>query len=161
MRPSTWKRARPRDLRHAFALCVEYARVSHRRKVPEIAHLMGETESNLYKWMSTGRMPASLIAPFEQACSCDFVSRFLASSGNRMVIDIPRGRKCDAGEIAGLNILFGNCVTALSKFFNGVGSREETSDAIDAASRALAWHQENVDKHLSPELALNDTEVEE
>lgn len=161
MRPANWKRARPRDLRHAFELCIEHAREVHRRKVPEIAELMGETTSNLYKWMATSRMPSILIPAFEHACGCDFVTRYLASSNHRLVIDIPTGSKCDATEIADLNALFAECVGNLAKFFDGKASLEETSDSIDRSMRALGWHQENVSKHLVPELALFNMEDEE
>ncbi len=161
MRPVNWKRARPRDLHHAFELSIEYARVVNRRKVPELAELMGETSSTLYKWTSNCRMPAVLIPVFENACGCDFVSRYLASTRHRLVIDIPRGRKCDASEISSLNIIFANCVSLLAKFFNGKASIEDTSDALDQGMRALAWHQQNVDKHLDPELALFDKDVDQ
>lgn len=160
MRPANWKRARPRDLRHAFRLCVEYAREVKRLKVDTIAELMGESVDNLYKWMHSGRMPAILIPAFEHACGTDFATRYLASSNHRLVIDIPHGRKCDATEVAELNALFADCVVNLSKYFNGKAHLEDTIDSIDAALRALAWHQENVGKHFEPELALFDKDVD-
>lgn len=162
MTAAKWKKARPRDLVHAFELSTEYALAANRRKVPEIAEKMGETTSNLYKWMSTGRMPAILIPAFEHACGCDFVSRYLASSNHRLVIDIPRGRKADASDINDLQESFTDCVGVLVRFFKKKAGAEETVDSIVAAMRKLAWHQENVNKQLSPELALfADTEVEE
>lgn len=161
MRPANWKRVRPRSLAHAFELCTEYALVKHRRKVPEIAEKMGETASNLYKWMSGCRMPAVLIPAFEHACGIDFVSTYLASTNHRLVIDIPSGRKATAAEIAKLQTSFGVCVALLCQFFAGKTSAEQTRDAIDDSMRQLAWHQVNVDKQLNPELALFDTDVEQ
>lgn len=161
MRPANWTRARPHSLPQAFQLCVEYAREVNRKKMPELAELIGKNQASLYKWIADGNMPANLILPFENACGCDYVTRYLGSTRNRMVIDIPRGRKCDATEVAELNVLFADCVAKLAKFFKGQARIEETSDAIDASMRALAWHQQNVDLHMDPTGALFDTEVEQ
>lgn len=160
MRPVIWKRAQPRSLQQAMRMCIEHARVAKRRKMPELAELIGKSEASLYKWTAEATLPSNLIRPFEHACGCDYITRYLGSSDGRMVIDIPRGRKCDAGEVAELNGLFARCVSALSAFFDGKESIENTSDAIDDSMRALAWHQQNVSKHLEPELALFDKEVD-
>lgn len=154
MTRNDWKKVRPRSLTHAFEVSVAHALAVHRRTVPAIAELMGETTSNLYKWMATGRMPAILIPAFEHACGCDFVTRYLASSNGRLVIDIPRGKKADAGSLARLQTSFGECIALLSRFYDQKAGGEETRAGLDDTMRQLAYHDRNVAKHVAPELHL-------
>jgi hypothetical protein len=161
MTPAALKKAMPRSLEHAYELSIAYALVVHHRKVPEIASMMGVKTARLYKWLSKLSMPAIAILAFEHACGgCHFVTNYLASSDNRLVIEIPRGRKASASEIAGLQTSFGKCITLLSEFFDGKGAAEETSEGIRTTMRQLAWHQVNVDKQIEPELALFASEDE-
>lgn len=161
MKSANWKKVRPTSVCNAMRLCKDYALAVHRRKVDTIAELMGETADNLYKWMANGRMPAILIPAFEHACGVDYLSRYLASTNHRIVIDIPRGRAPTETEVSDLQEASAECVRHLVRFYKGKALAEEVLDAIAHALRHLAWHQANVQKQTSPELPLFDTDVEQ
>ena len=95
-----WKRIRPHSLRYALELCKEHARERRNLSVERIAELMGLADHwTLYKWFQSGRIPANLIRPFEQACGIDFVTQWLAGSSGKLLIDMPSGKAVDATEV--------------------------------------------------------------
>lgn len=148
-----WKTAQPRDLRDAMDLCVEFARVKHNRSVDTVAELMGEVNKwTLYKWMQEASLPLRLVKPFEHACGVDYVSRWLALSGNKLVIDIPLGRKCGPVEIQDLQAASHEAIGVLMKFYSEQGNVEETVAALQTALERMAWHRGNVEKYRQPEL---------
>src|SRR5690625_2649327 len=155
MSPKRWKRARARSLRHGIELCVEYARDQRNYSVDRIAELMGlASKWTLYKYMESGRMPATLIPPFEHACGAHFVTDYLGNSAGRITSQAPRGRKCQTHEVADLQLSFGRAVNELAKFYDGHSNENETLDALAQALRECAWHEQNVTKTAAPELAL-------
>lgn len=150
-----WKRVRARSLREAMELCIEFALDVHRRKVPEIAELMGvPSHFTLYKWLESARLPAVMIRPFEYACGCTFVTDFLGSSAHKLVIDIPKGKPSGALEITDLQGRLSDAVGSLIRFYQGGADAEQTEAALTGVMTDLAFHRENVKRAAQPELGL-------
>lgn len=150
-----WKH-QPRNLPHAFDLCVQFAKKQHNRSVEQIAELMGLPQPwRLYKWMEDGSMPSRYIRPFEHACGCDFVTRWLAHSGHRLLINIPRGRNVHASDINAMQQMSNDAIGALIAFANGTASAEEVIATTTRSMEGFAWHRANAEKHAQPELELD------
>ncbi|WP_133717100.1 hypothetical protein [Methylocaldum gracile] len=147
-----WKRIQPTSLLHALRLCKDHAREKHNRSVERIADLMGVTHDALYKWLATGKMPASLIPAYEMACGIDYVSRWLAISAGKLVIDIPTGKTAKPGDIHELQDILNSAMGNLIRFYSGRAQADETLAAIQSAMEGLALHRGNVAKHAHPEL---------
>ena len=157
-----WKRIQPRSLRHAMELCIQFAKEKHNLSVERIAERMGLANHwNLYKWMENGRMPAVSIPAFELACGIDFVTRHLAASAHKLLIDMPTGKKADATDINELQGGMTDAIGLLIKFYQGGAEAGETIAAISSSLSEMAWHRENVRKHSEPELSLFDDGVAE
>ena len=134
-------------------LSLEFARERHNRSVERVADSMGAASHwVVYKWMESARLPAVLIRPFETACGIDFVTRYLAISGHRLVIDIPTGRNATGQETQELQEVLTAAVGLLLKFYGKRADREETAAALMEAIEALAWHHGNVQRNDEPEL---------
>lgn len=150
-----WKNARPTSLRHALELCKDYAIEAHNKSVQRIADEMGLPDHwALYKWLQTGRMPANLIRPYERACQCDYVTRWIAASAGRMTIEMPTGRNCTAQDTQVLQELLTAATGKLLAFYAKNSEAEETLAAIQAAMEGLAWHRGNVSQTDHPQLEL-------
>ncbi len=157
-RNRNWKRAHPSNLRDAFRLCKEYGQEKRNLSVARIAELMGETEDSLYKWLSTGRMPTTLIPNYEHVCGIHFVTEYLAAGARRLVVEIPAGRKADEASISELQITFGVTTQLLVQFYSGDADQAETEAALIEMIRGLAWHQENIARYTQPELGLDEVQ---
>ncbi len=154
-----WKRLRPTNFSHAMELCLEHAKAVHNRSVDRIADLMGLANKwIIYKWIESGRIPGILIRPFEHACGIDYVTRYLAHSDHKLIIDIPTGRNIDHTGIHTLQSKLHDAVGALITFYRDQSNAEETLAAITGVMEDLAWHRGNVEKFSQPELDLEDTE---
>lgn len=148
-----WKRIQPTSLRHALELCKDFAKERHNLSVERIAESMGLTDHwTVYKWIQSGRIPANMIRPYETACGIDYVTRWLAASSGRLLIDIPTGRKADAADMQALQELLNTAVGQLLQFYGGKAEAGDTLAAIQQAMEGLAWHRGNVQKHAQPEL---------
>jgi hypothetical protein len=150
-----WKRVAATSLPHAMELCIEFAREKHNRSVERIADLMGcANKFTLYKWIESGKIPAVSIRPFEHACGCDFVTRYLAHSASKLLLDIPVGR---CAGVEDLQRLTGSCnaaVGVLIQFYAGRIDAESAITAVTIAMEDLAWHRINASKVHAPELPL-------
>ncbi len=152
-----WKHLQPTSLRHALELCKDFAREQQNLSVERIAAEMGLADHwALYKWFQTGRMPATLIRPFERACGCDYVTRWIAASSGRLTIEMPSGRKCSAEDTQALQELLTAAAGKLLAFYSKNAEVEPTLAAIKAAMEALAWHNGNVAQTQNPQLELGD-----
>ena len=150
-----WKQIRPTSLRQALELCKDHGRERKNLSVERIAVEMGITDHwTLYKWFQTGRIPANLIRPFEVATGIDYVTRWLAASAGKLVIDIPTGRDIKPNDMQALQELINTAVGTLLQFYDGRAKAPDTLAAIQTAMEAMAWHHGNVGKHLQPELEL-------
>lgn len=149
-----WKAQHPTRLEDAFHLCKEYARERQRLSVERLADLMAVKPSLLYKWMEEGSMPTNRIAQFEHFCGANFVSRFLAGSGNKVVVDIPAGHPADAESLNGLQSCVTDAIGKLIRLWKGEADIEETVAALTVSLQAIAWHRENAQRSEQPELGL-------
>ncbi|MFJ4141443.1 hypothetical protein [Pseudomonas sp. NPDC089734] len=152
-----WKGIQPTSLRHALELCKDFAKDIHNQSVERIAVEMGLSDHwTLYKWLQTGRMPANLIRPYERACGCDYVTRWIAASAGRLTIEMPSGRKCSAEDMQALQELLTTASGKLLAFYSKNSEADETLAAIQAAMEALAWHNGNVVQTQNPQLEFGD-----
>ena len=156
-----WKKVRANSLRHAMELCLEFAREKQNLSVDRVADLMGlPSKWTLYKWLENGRIPAVLIRPFEHACGADYMTLYIAASSNRLVVDIPSGRKATNAEVNELQGSFSDAMGLLIRFYQGHSAAEDTITALNHVMGGIAWHSENVSKSQTPELAMFDGEDE-
>lgn len=152
-----WKRTQPTSLRQALELCKDHARERLNLSVEHIAERMGLTDHwTLYKWFQTGRIPANMIRPFEIACGIDFVTRWLAASAGRLLIEVPTGRAATPTDIQALQELLNTAVGQLLQFHSGKAEASAALAAIQQGMEGLAWHKGNVEKHLQPEFEFNE-----
>lgn len=148
-----WKRVQPSSLSHAMELCIAHAREVHNRSVDQIADLMGLANKwSIYKWVENGNLPARLIRPFEHACGCDFVTRYMAHSAHKLLINIPTGRAPKSTDLSRTYESFSAAMSLLTSFYDGKSDAQETLGALTTMMEDVAWHHGNVDKHLQPEL---------
>jgi len=156
-----WKKVRANNLRHSMELCLEFAREKQNLSVDRVADLMGlPSKWTLYKWLENGRIPAVLIRPFEHACGADYMTLYIAASSNRLVVDIPSGRKATNAEVNELQGSFSDAMGLLIRFYQGQSAAEDTITALNHVMGGIAWHSENVSKSQTPELAMFDGEDE-
>lgn len=137
---------------------MEYAREKHNRSIDRIADLMGLANKwVLYKWLESGRMPAILIRPFEAACGIDLVTRYIGHSANKMLIEIPTGKKVTATDLNELQASFAGAVSLLVEFYERKNGSDEALSALTGLLEDVAWHRKNVQEHLQPGLELEVT----
>ncbi|HYW03589.1 MAG TPA: hypothetical protein VFA86_06555 [Gammaproteobacteria bacterium] len=161
MTRTRWNAQRPTSLRHALELCLNYARAIHNRSVENVADLMGlPSHWTIYKWVQSGRIPAILIRPFEHACGCDFITRYIATSDHKLLIDIPSGRTASDQDLMQLQADFSESVGLLIRFYQDGASATETLASLNSLLENLAFHRANVHKASQPELGLFDGEDE-
>ncbi|SIQ30377.1 hypothetical protein [Marinobacterium stanieri] len=148
-----WKHYQPSNIRRALEGCKEFARERHNLSVERIATEMGlEDHWVLYKWIQTGRIPATQIIPFERACGINLVTRWVAAHTGKLLVDIPSGRQAEAEDIQELQEQLNAVTGLLIKFHAGKTGAEDTLAGIQNAMEALAWHRGNVQQHAQPQL---------
>jgi hypothetical protein len=141
-------------MQHAIRLCLDYALHKHNRSVARVAELIGTTEWSVYKWMSEGSIPSVRIRPFEFACDATFITHYIATSAQKLVIDIPAGRAGSQDELLDLQNQLNDAVSLLTRFYRGEAEAADVLQGVTLAMQQLAGHRENVRKHDAPELAL-------
>ncbi len=152
-----WKRVQPASVRDALELCKEHARERHNLSVQRIADRLALPDHfTLYKWIQTGRMPTIVIPAYENACGINLVSRWVAASAGKLLIDLPTGRRATAEDVQQLQEVLLETTAALMAFYNGKQDADDTLAAIRNAMEALAWHRGNVTQHAQPQLELGD-----
>ena len=149
-----WKNVRPNSLVHALRLCKEFAQDRHNLSVERIADRMGVSHDSLYKWLATGRLPAILIPAYEHACGASFASVWLATSANKLVIDMPTGRKADGTELLDMNSSCAAALQLLTAFYAAphAADPEATLLALRQHMEQVAFHHNNVAQYATPEL---------
>ncbi len=154
--PAYWKRLQPRSLPHAMEACIDIARDLHNKSVERVAEHMGETGHwTIYKYVQSGRIPANLIRPFELACGADYVTRWLAASAGKLLIDVPTGRRLKESDVVTMHNGFGAALQLLTDFYAGKATAGDTLEALQNHLEAVAWHHHNVRQHGAPELDFN------
>ncbi|SFB28272.1 hypothetical protein SAMN05216248_10451 [Pseudomonas simiae] len=112
-----WKTIQPTSLRHGLELCKDFAKEAHNMSVERIAVEMGVTDQwTVYKWLQTGRMPANMIRPYERACGCDYVTRWIAASAGRLTIVIPTRTELHSQGHAGAAGAADDCCRKAARF---------------------------------------------
>ena len=89
----TKRQAKATSLDHAIELAKRHAK---ERRLPSkvMADLMGVELKTYYRWLLENTLPLNRIAQFEALTGSRFISEYLSVlHGNRVVIEIPRGRK--------------------------------------------------------------------
>lgn len=156
MRRRNWKKAQPANLRQALEWCKEHARDRRNLSVERIADRMALPDhSALYKWLANGRMPAILIPLYEDVCGINLVSRWLAATGGKLLVDLPTGRDCSSSDVQLLQTVLHDTVGALIAFYNGKSDDiDQTLSAVQVGLEMLAWHRGNVQQHQTPQFDL-------
>jgi len=149
-----WKPVQPASMQHAIRLCLDYALHKHNRSVARVAELIGTSEWTIYKWMTDGSIPSKRIRPFEFACDATFITHYIATSAQKLVIDIPAGRAGSQDELLDLQNQLNDAVSLLTRFYRGEAEAADVLQGVTLAMQQLAGHRENVRKHDAPELAL-------
>ncbi len=148
------------SLRHALELCKDHARERLNLSVDQIADLIGLTNKwMIYKWIESGSIPANMIRPYEHACGCDYITRYLAHSGNRLLIDMPTGRKATHKQLNEISMAMNQTIACLMEFHEGQLDAQDTIMAITEAMENLAWHRHNVEKTAQPEFDFEGDEA--
>ena len=106
----------------------------------------------MYKWLHTGCIPANLIRPYESACGIDYVTRWIAASTDKMLVDIPTGRRLEGTDVVALHNGFGAALQLLTDFYASKADPEATIAALTAHLQDVAWHRANVAQFSAPEL---------
>ena len=150
-----WKALQPSSLRHAFELCKDHARERLNKSVEGIAEDMGLADHwVLYKYLQKGSMPANLIRPYELACGIDFVTRYLAASNGRLLVQIATGRKLAHADIVELHEHFAMALKLLTDYYAKPGDPSAALAALTTHMEHVAWHRQNVAQHATPQLEL-------
>lgn len=127
----------------------------NRRPMKVMADLMGVDLKTLYRWRAESSMPLNRIRQWEAFCGASHVSEYLRMApGNRVVIDIPSGKKAGVPELADTQANAAQAMSLLAHFYGGNGSVDETVAAMNLTLSEFAYHRENVRKTGEPELDL-------
>ncbi len=150
-----WKRWQPATLRDALKGCKDFALERHNLSVERIAERMGlEDHWALYKWIANGRMPLVLVPAYEHACGINLVSRWMAATDGKLLVDIPKGQQAQAADMVELNTGFAQALQLLTDFYQG-GDKADAAATLDALRNHLqqvAAHHHNVAAYATPEL---------
>ena len=87
------RQAKATSLDHAIELAKRHAK---ERRLPSkvMADLMGVELKTYYRWLLDNTLPLNRVAQFEALTGSRFISEYLSVlHGDRVVIEIPRGRK--------------------------------------------------------------------
>ncbi len=161
MARKNWKQLRAVSLQDAINLSIEYAR-AHNVSIEQIADIMQlSNKFTLYKWIESGRIPLSALRSFESACKCPYVyvTRYLASSINHLLIPIPNGRGVSDKDTNTLQAVLTDAVSALISFAAHKSDAQSTLAAINNGLEALAFQHGQVSKHAQPEFEFDDGDL--
>ena len=149
---------RATSLDHAIELTEEYAE-QYRMPSKRIAELMGVEYKTYRRWMLDGTLPLSRLVTLEHIVGAQFISEYLCVfQGNKVVIDIARGKKSDVVDIAELQAQIAQSMACLAQFYAGKASADDTIAELTASITALAYQRENVRKVETPELLLGESD---
>lgn len=154
LRKRSWKSRKAQSLSEAMELCIEFAG-EKRRPVKVLAELMGVELKTLYRWLADTSMPINRTRQFEEFCGASFISDYLCMAhGNKVVVDIPMGKKADVTDLAELQVVFADALTRLVRFYQHGEAVDETVVALTKTLSQLAYQRSNVLKVGQPELEL-------
>jgi hypothetical protein len=149
----SWKRLHPASLRQSMEYCLLHAREKRNLSVERVAELMGVPGHwALSKWMENGRIPGVLIPSFEFACGIDFVTRYLAHIGGKLVLTVPPGRPVEAKDVQSLQVLLADLIGKLLAYREGKETAETVCGVLIEGMEALAYQHGQIQKAVQPEL---------
>lgn len=155
MRKRNWKNIQPTNLDEAVELCTEFAAEQLRRPAKVMADLMGVELKTYYRWLAESSMPLNRVRQFETFCGVAFVSEYLCQShGNRIVTNIPSGKKASVCDVAQAQANAAAALALLARFYMDGQGVEETLSALARSMSEFAFHRQNVEKTGAPELGL-------
>ena len=150
-----WKGYQPATLRDALQGCKDFALQRHNLGVERIAeHMDLEDHWALYKWIANGRMPLVNLHAYEHACGIDLITRYLAATAGKLLVDIPKGTQAQPADMVELNTGFANALQLLKDFYQQ-GDKADPAATLEALRNHLeqvAYHQRNVAAYATPEL---------
>lgn len=150
-----WKLARPASMVEALRLCKEFAQEKKNLSIERIADLMGASHDSLYKWLANGTLPLIRLPSYELACGCNFASIWLVTSaGNKLVIDMPRGRKGSTADVMEVNTSCAAALALLTAFYADPTpeNAEATQTALRTHMEQVGYHHDNVASYATPQL---------
>lgn len=149
------RRARvPSCLGDAIQQCLDHALSRYNRGPKRVAELMGVKLDTLYKWLAEHRIPSNMIGAFEHACGATVLTQYLCAQAHLLAIEMPVGRKVNAGDVMNLQQHFAESMALLIAFYKGESGQEETVTSLQSLMGEVAWHKANVERAASPELDL-------
>ncbi|WP_423708636.1 hypothetical protein [Undibacterium sp. WLX3042] len=155
LRKRKWKSLRATSISDATELCLDYATENHRRPAKVLADLMGIDVKLLYRWMSDSSMPLNRIRQFETFCGASYISEYLCTAhGDKIVIDIPSGKKSNVTDLAEVQANFAEAIALLARFYQNGDDVEKTVSVLTRTLSELGYQRNNVIKVSQPELAL-------
>ena len=136
------------SLDHAIELAKRHAK---ERRLPSkvMADLMGVELKTYYRWLLENTLPLNRIAQFEALTGSRYVSEYLSVlHGDRVVIEIPRGRKGKAADMAQVQSQTAEALALLAKWHEDGSGVDET---IEALTNVLALgERRNPPGHRAP-----------
>nr|WP_088968092.1 DNA translocase FtsK [Vogesella sp. LIG4] len=96
-------------------------------------------------------MPLSKVRQFEIFTGASFISEYLCfAQGNKVVIEVPAGKKAAIAELAEVQGSFAEAMALLVRFYERGGDLEETVFALSKTLSQLVYQRENVLKTRDP-----------
>ena len=109
--------------------------------------------------MLEGMLPLNRLVTLEHIVGAQFISEYLCVfQGNKVVIDIARGKKSDVMDLSELQAQIAQATACLAQFYSGKASADDTIAELTASITALAYQRENVRKVETPELLLGESD---
>ncbi len=147
-----WKREVASSLLNGSDLCIKFAHERNNLSIQHIADLMGENHHTLYKWLAETRMPVKKLIAFEKACGVCFITQYLAHANNKMLVDIPTGRKAEHRSVNELASFTNEVMGMLLGFADGEQNHEEVLKAVTLLMADFAHQRGQIEKNKQPEL---------
>lgn len=147
-----WKRVVVNSLQHGTDLCVQHAQDKHNRSIQQIADQIGENHHTLYKWLAETRMPIKKVIGFEKACGVALITQYLAHANNKMLVDIPTGRKAEHRSLNELAAYTHKVMGMLLEFEADSSEPDALKEAITLLMADFAHQRGQVSKRQQPEL---------
>nr|WP_225747741.1 putative phage tail protein [Eikenella sp. Marseille-P7795] len=101
---------------------------------------MGAELKTYYRWLLDNTLPLNRIAQFEALSGSRYISEYLSVlHGDRVVIEIPRGRKGKAADIAQVQSQTAEAIALLAKWHEDGSGVDETIEALTNVLSLLAY----------------------
>lgn len=99
-------------------------------------------------------MPAVCIPAYQEACGINLVTRWLAGTERRLLVDMPIGKAADEADLVQLGSGFARALQLLSDFYQAGGALDAAPvlEALRDHMESVAHHHFNVSGFSEPEL---------